>query len=552
MTAGHGGVPRVGTTLGRYALTAVLGRGAMATVFRGRDQRLGRDVAIKVMNLAIAARSESAERFRREALAVAAIKHPGIVEIFEFVPATEDEPSYIVSELIAGPTLREFVEQRRGRLLPEVAALLGAQVAEALAVAHEAGIVHRDVKPDNVMLERSGSTGRVVLTDFGLAHVTGLATMTATGALMGSPAYMSPEQARGGDAGPAADLWALGVWLYEATTGHVPFPGREPLAVLVAITRGAFKRPSQLSATVGPAFEALILRCLHQVPGARYLTAAALARDLRACATEAGVTDERAVLRRCLEDPDALEADLRPVVAAHAVDSARRFAQRAQFAKALAEIGRATAYVPDHAGATAVLKALSARKRWMTVVATVASAALLAGGAWATRAYLARPVNLPAAPVAKPVVMIPPAPAPEVPAPQVKMDAPQPTKNPVRAKRLAKNDIAPPPLPATEPPAPPVAVAPPDAAAQPVAAGPPGRIVLRSSGALCFPTIDGETPTTTSRVFEAVPPGVHKVFCPRDKNGPRLPVGDISLRAGGKVDRAIVIGADGKPTFRPL
>ncbi|HEY5283192.1 MAG TPA: serine/threonine-protein kinase, partial [Polyangia bacterium] len=179
--------PKIGATLGRYEILAPIGHGAMATVFRARDTQLGRDVAVKVMSMVHSARGGASERFRREAHAVAALNHPGIVEIYDFVAATEQEPSYIVAELIRGPTLRKILEERGGRLLPEIAALVALPLAEALALAHERGVIHRDVKPDNVMIETGGESSRVVLTDFGVAHITGMETMTATGALVGSP-----------------------------------------------------------------------------------------------------------------------------------------------------------------------------------------------------------------------------------------------------------------------------------------------------------------------------------------------------------------------------
>ena len=139
-------------------------------------------------------------------------------------------------------------------------------LAEALAVAHARGIIHRDIKPENVMIDRGGKAARVVLTDFGVAHVTGLETMTATGALVGSPAYMSPEQARGHDVGPASDIWALGVMLYQMATGHFPFNGRDPLMVVAAITRGLYKKPSQVSPYVSGASTTSARRCLKLAP----------------------------------------------------------------------------------------------------------------------------------------------------------------------------------------------------------------------------------------------------------------------------------------------
>jgi eukaryotic-like serine/threonine-protein kinase len=384
------GLPRAGGRLGRYELLAVLGHGAMASVFRARDPRLGRDVAIKVMNLVMSTRGDAAERFRREAQAVAALKHPGIVEIFDFVAATGEEPAYIVSELIDGPTLRQFLDERRGRLLPEAATLLALPLAQALGAAHARGIVHRDLKPDNVMIERGAAGCRVVLTDFGVAHVTGLETMTATGALVGSPAYMSPEQARGKEVEPASDLWALGVLLYQMSTGHPPFSGKDPLTVLAAVTRGHFKPLSQVSPYAGSDLDRIVGRCLKMAPAERYPDAAALAQDLGALCRSVGLEDQNRCLRHLLGDPDAFEADLRPRVAAAAVASTRRHARRGELARALGELSRATAYVPGHGEAARLLRRITRQRRWLKIGGAIAACAALvgllaAGAPWLTK-----------------------------------------------------------------------------------------------------------------------------------------------------------------------
>ena len=367
--------PHLQRQLGRYELLEVLGHGAMATVFRARDTQLGRHVAVKVMNLAVAARSDSGERFRREAQAVAAIKHPGIVEIFDFVAASGHEPAYIVSELIEGPTLKTWLDRRSGRVLPEMAALLLLPLAEALSVAHSRGIVHRDVKPDNVMIDRGadGTICRVVLTDFGVAHVTGLETMTATGALVGSPAYMSPEQARGHEVGPASDIWAAGVLLYEMATGHLPFTGRDPLTVVAAIVRGVYRRPSQVSPYAGGAFDEICARCLQPTTDKRYERAADLASDLRAYCAAAGLEPGNETLRQWAEDPERFEVKVRQGIADHAVASARKHARRGEFAKALTDLSRATAYVPKHGEADRLIAAISSRRRWLKMGAVAAA-----------------------------------------------------------------------------------------------------------------------------------------------------------------------------------
>jgi serine/threonine-protein kinase len=572
---------RKGARLGRYVIDDVLGAGAMATVFRARDLQLGRTVALKVMNLAIAARSDAGERFRREAQAVAALKHPGIVEIHDFAAATEEDPSYIVAELIDGPTLRAFVDQRRGRLLPEVAALIAAQIADALAVAHDRGIVHRDVKPDNVMLEKRGKSARVVLTDFGVAHITGLETMTASGALVGSPAYMSPEQARGHDVGPPADLWAVGVLLYQMVTGTLPFPGKEAFAVIAAVARGTFKRASQVVAAVSPELDQIIARCLHATTSERYPSARALAEDLRRLGGEAGVAEELPALRRFLDDPEAFEAWLRPRVADAAVERARQHVRRGELARALNQVSRATAYVPDHRGADAVLRSISSRRRWMkgATIAGVTVALAAAGvGGWAlfTRARpeasAPAPVVVSAATMAAPVPSAPPpraepaAPAePPVPAapsePARGAVAPPPARTKPRLARKgtprAEEAAAPvsaaasPPVPAvtaTPPPPPPPAEEPrPASAAAPPATG---TVVLRSSMALCHPSLDEHpiSPTNTA-VYENVLPGRHDVYCALTASGPKLKAGEINLRPDFKKFEKVIRVSDGRPHF---
>jgi serine/threonine-protein kinase len=541
-------VARTGTSLGRYLLGDVLGHGAMATVFRARDRQLGRTVAIKVMNVAVAARSDAGERFRREAQAVAALRHPGIVEIHDFVAATSGEPAYIVVELISGPTLSELLGERRGRFLPEVAVLIGAEVAEALAAAHERGIVHRDIKPDNVMVEKTAAASRVVITDFGVAHVTGMETMTATGALVGSPAYMSPEQARGQDVGWATDVWATGVLLYQMVTGALPFPGREPFAVIASISRGDYRRPAQLQATVSPELDQLVVRCLASDPAQRGESARALAAELRAMARDAGLTDGPAALRRFLDDPDGFEAELRPRVADAAVERARRHLRRGELARALTQVGRATAYVPDHHGAEAVVRSVSARRRWAwTTLVVIALAALSAAG------YMGYTVRMrwlaarnrgsevvPAA-VVKPA-STPPAQVAATPAPPSPV-AKAPGRSRIRPGGRTKKPVHVASQPAEVEPAP----APAEPAPEPVAAPPepaPAKVTLMSSRGFCFPSLDdhpvsGQIPA----VYAKVAPGRHRVYCDKQL------VGEIEVPPGASLQRTIKPGPDGKPRF---
>jgi Protein kinase domain len=369
----------IGKNLGRFSIRAELGRGGMATVYRAHDPQLGRDVAIKVMHGFLAGRADLEARFRREASAVAGIRHPSVLALYDFSPPRGEEPGYLVSELIDGPDLRHLMDARPRHMLPESALLLGAQIADALGAAHDAGVVHRDVKPDNVLIDRGAP--RVLLTDFGVAHVGGLDTMTATGAVLGSPAYMSPEQARGDDVGPPSDVFSLGVLLYQLCTGHLPFSGKDPLTMLSAILRGEFTRPARLDPHVGPELEAVILRCLDRDPGARFATGRVAAVALRCLWVETGIGDETAALRAFLRDADAFESGLSQRIAGQAREAAEGASRRRQRARALAEIGRALAYAPDDARAQASLAQMAkGGGRWRRSVIGAWGGALAAGG----------------------------------------------------------------------------------------------------------------------------------------------------------------------------
>jgi serine/threonine-protein kinase len=565
----------VGTPLGRYLLLDVLGHGAMASVFRARDSQLGRDVAVKVMGMTIATRGEGAERFRREAHAVAALKHPGIVEIYDFVDATAEEPSYIVAELIEGPTLRRLMDERQARLLPEVAALIALPLAEALATAHARGIVHRDVKPDNVMIEHGGDRSRVVITDFGVAHITGMETMTASGALVGSPAYMAPEQARAHEIGPGTDIWALGVLLYEMATGCLPFPGKDPFCVIASIVQGSFRRPSQIAATIGPHFERIVLRCLRPNLADRYANAGELAADLRELAAEAGLLPEQPALHRFLDDPAKFEAELRPKIADAAVAQARKRAHRGELARALAEIGRATAYAPDHAGANTLLKKLSAGRTALRVAGIAVAGLVLASAAWlawhppwrrtAPVATAMQPLTRP-----KPAPILPAAPAagltgtaasataearvtgagassrnaPATRAAPTSLGKPKPVRRASASSTSASQQstatptvaLAAQPSPSHAPePAP----APPPATPRTPEQPNPGVVQLFATGAICYPSLDAEPPSVFMPRYEGVAPGRHKVFCTRNKGGAKELVGEIDLPAGARVQRTV-------------
>lgn len=259
----------------RYDVVRNLGSGGMGEVFLARDRALDRDVALKVLRSQFAGDRESAERFKREALSAASLSHPNIVQVYDRGD-TEDGSSYISMEYVPGGTLKDLIV-RDGPLDARTAASYGYQVAEALGAAHAKGVVHRDIKPQNVLIS---SSGHAKVADFGIARAASAASQTRTGTVMGTAGYMSPEQALGHPATPKSDLYSLGVVLYEAVTGRLPFTAENPIAVSMKHVNEAPRPPKSLNPAVPDAMNAIILRLLSKDPDGRYTDADALAEDL--------------------------------------------------------------------------------------------------------------------------------------------------------------------------------------------------------------------------------------------------------------------------------
>ncbi|HEX5848899.1 MAG TPA: Stk1 family PASTA domain-containing Ser/Thr kinase [Rubrobacter sp.] len=260
----------------RYTLVELLGDGGMAEVYLAHDNSLDRRVALKVLRERYADDGEFVERFRREALNAAALNHPGIVQVYDR-GRTEDGALYMAMEYVPGGTLKERMVAE-GSLVPREAADLASQVAEALAVAHDRGIVHRDVKPQNVLL---ASSGEAKVSDFGIARAASSETMTQANAVLGTLAYMSPEQVRGERVSPASDLYSLGVLLYEMLTGELPYRGDDPIATAMKRLDEEPPHPRETNPNVPEALDALVVRLLARDPEDRPASAASLSEDLR-------------------------------------------------------------------------------------------------------------------------------------------------------------------------------------------------------------------------------------------------------------------------------
>lgn len=251
----------------RYRIVERIGGGGMALVFRAVDLQLQRDVALKILRGQFGSDEEFIRRFRREAQNAASLSHPNVVQIYDV--GQDDESYFIVMELIEGRTLKALI-QEQGPLPMEQAAQIGAEVLNALAHAHHHKIVHRDIKPHNILIARDG---RVKVTDFGIARATTTDTVTHTGSIMGSAHYFSPEQANGLPTGDRSDIYSVGIVLYEMVTGVVPFQGESPISVALKHIRDAVKPPSQLNANVPVELEGIIIRALQKEPADRYPSA---------------------------------------------------------------------------------------------------------------------------------------------------------------------------------------------------------------------------------------------------------------------------------------
>ncbi|MEJ2147319.1 MAG: protein kinase [Acidobacteriota bacterium] len=269
-----------GTRLGPYEIVALLGAGGMGEVYRARDTRLGRDVAVKVLPQHLSSSAEVRARFEREARTVSSLNHPNICTLYDI--GREGDTDYLVMELIDGETLAARVA--KGPLRTDQVLALGTQIAAALARAHRAGIVHRDLKPGNVMLTKSGAK----LMDFGLARATGLDAeavgdltesptvaqpLTAEGTIVGTFQYMAPEQLEGREADSRSDVWALGCVLYEMVTGKRPFEGKSQASLIAAIMEKPPRALSELSPASPPALDRLVRACLAKDPDDRIQTA---------------------------------------------------------------------------------------------------------------------------------------------------------------------------------------------------------------------------------------------------------------------------------------
>ena len=260
---------------GRYVVRSQVGTGGMATVYRGDDTVLDRTVAIKVMLPQYANDPAFAQRFKQEAQAAAALQNPYIVQVYDWGRDTATSTYYIVMEYLRGTDLKTGIRSH-GALAPRKVAQIGAQVCSALSVAHAHDIIHRDIKPQNIMIQPNGDAK---VMDFGIARAKN-SHLTQTNSVLGTAHYVSPEQAQGKELGPTSDLYSLGVVMYEAATGKLPFDGEDAVSVALKQVNEYAVPPSQVNPNVDDALEAIIMRCMSKDPRQRFQTADELRRVL--------------------------------------------------------------------------------------------------------------------------------------------------------------------------------------------------------------------------------------------------------------------------------
>ncbi|HEY6177717.1 MAG TPA: serine/threonine-protein kinase, partial [Kofleriaceae bacterium] len=374
---------QVGQVLDKYELLERVGQGGMAIVYRGIDRQLKRVVAVKVLHKHLADYQEARDRFEREAQAVAKLRHENIVEIFDYSGVAAAEAagsSYIVTEFIDGKTLKQQITDRP-ITYPEVGAMVVLQVCRALAHAHAAGVLHRDVKPENIMIRGDGV---VKLMDFGISHMVDLERLTVTGQLLGSPAYMAPEHVEGRQLDFRTDVFAAGIVLYQLTVGKLPFEGKNPHEVLKRIAECRFVDPRQANPRIGNRLGRIILRAMAAQPADRFAAVGEMVLALEGYLEETGLGADKVVgeLGRYFQAPAAYELALKERMVDHLTRRGQDQLAADDRAAALDVFDRVLTIDPNNPRVLEILDGINRRKRRRANLLAAGFVAVLAVCAW--------------------------------------------------------------------------------------------------------------------------------------------------------------------------
>jgi serine/threonine-protein kinase len=373
-------VIQVGQVLDKYELLERVGQGGMAVVYRGVDRSLKRVVAVKILHKHLSDYQEARDRFEREAQAVAKLRHENILEIFDYAAKLESE-AYIVTEFIDGQTLKQVITDRP-IAFPELGAMLVLQVGRALAHAHAGGILHRDVKPENIMIR---SDGVVKLMDFGISHMVDLERLTVTGQLLGSPAYMAPEHVEGRPLDFRTDVFAAGIVLYQLCVGRLPFEGKNPHEVLKRIAECRFIDPRTANPRIGNRLGKIILRAMAAAPADRFASMGEMVTALEAYLDESGLPHDKVKLAselgRYFAAPAAYEQALEDRLIAHLTKRGQELLDGDERVAALDLFDRVLTIDADNEKVIAILDGLNRRARVKAIALGVIAAGVIGGGA---------------------------------------------------------------------------------------------------------------------------------------------------------------------------
>ncbi|MCB9650070.1 MAG: serine/threonine protein kinase [Deltaproteobacteria bacterium] len=430
----------MGRVLGeRWQVHEKIGTGGMASVHLGVDLRLGRKVACKILHPHVAENPDARERLAREARAIAQLKHENVIEVYDYA-IDDPECTWLVTELIEGCSLRQFLD-RTAKPMPEVAVMITTEVVKALRAAHAVGVIHRDVKPDNILV---GVEGRPKLSDFGIAKVLSESRMTTTGNLVGSPSYMSPEQSDGLHTDHRTDLFSIGIVLYRLVTGTLPFRGGTPIETIRRVSACEYVDPTELAPECAGAVAGIIRRALTRELNGRYQSAEEMLADLMTVLQDAGLTATWEELPRYFADPDGYQAALRPRLARELEVRGKALLDAGEESRAVDCFNRALSLGEGNQRTLDLVKELSRRRNqgrfrrlaWAAggAVAGLAAILVLVMGTDLMRTPRPNPAEAAQGELrAEPLPLPPPTPLPEAPA----ADAPPPSEAAVTAPEPA-------------------------------------------------------------------------------------------------------------------